>query len=258
MQKDEHSLTRGQPKRRLRFIVSYDGTDYLGWQYQPQGPTIQGVCQEALGKILGEEIKVIGAGRTDSGVHALGQAAHFDTFSKLPCAAMERALNAGLPFDIRVRSFAEADSSFHARYSARSRLYRYNIVDIALPEAPILMRTSWVRRTDIDFGLLEECAGLLSGEHDFYTFSKKGGNKSSHLCRVASAVWKKDPGYLTFEISADRFLHGMVRMLIGGMVAVAEGRAEKKDFFAALNMPGRWLRAEPAPACGLFLMHVEY
>jgi len=255
MQIDEHSFTR---KRRIRFTAAYDGTDYLGWQYQPQGPTIQGVCQEALGKILGEEIKVIGAGRTDSGVHALGQVAHFDTLSNLSCAAMERALNAGLPLDIRVRSFADVDSSFHARYSARSRLYRYNIADIALPEAPILIRTSWVRRTDLDFGLLEECAGLLKGEHDFYTFSKKELDRSGHLCRVAGAVWKKDHGYLTFEISADRFLHGMVRMLIGGMVAVAEGRAEKENFSGALNMPGRWLRAVPAPSCGLFLVHVEY
>ncbi|HUU27592.1 MAG TPA: tRNA pseudouridine(38-40) synthase TruA [archaeon] len=244
--------------RRIRFTIAYDGTDYCGWQYQPQKPTIQDCIEQALGEILAEKVKLIGAGRTDAGVHALGQVAHFDTSSGLSVAVVQKALNARLPRDIRVRSCGEADSSFHARYSASSKLYRYSIAESDLPEAPLLRRTHWLRSSPLDMDLLHQCAALLEGEHDFFTFSKKEREKPSHLCLVYSAQWSWNETSLHFEIAADRFLRGMVRMLVGGMVAVAGGRAEIGAFRAALSEPGRWLRAVPAPACGLCLVRVDY
>ena len=248
----------GLKKRRLRMTVAYDGTDYSGWQYQPTGQTIQGRIEEALSGILQARVKITGAGRTDAGVHALGQVAHFDTLSELPVKVIQRALNAILPEDIRVISMAEVNESFHARYSAIWKLYRYLIADGSLPEALFLRRTSWVRATDLDENTLTECASLIEGEHDFFSFSKKEGSRQNRRCRVYSAGWTRSEGSFCFEIKADRYLRAMVRMLVGGMVAVAEGKADVEEFRLALEKPGRWLKAVPAPACGLTLVEVGY
>jgi tRNA pseudouridine38-40 synthase len=255
----ESGLQPGAPVRRLRLTVAYDGTGYAGWQFQSGEPTVQGQIEAALREILQENPRVTGAGRTDAGVHALGQVAHFETQSPLGAEKLEKALNALLPSAIRVRGLTEAESGFHARYSALSRVYRYEIVDPGLPESVLLARTHWVRRTAaVDPGKLEECAGLLGGEHDFFTFSKTGTARLHDRCRVLRAVWQTDPGRLGFEIEADRFLRGMVRMLVGAMLAVAERRAPVEEFRQALDIPGRWLRAVPAPACGLVLVRVIY
>lgn len=245
-------------QRRIRLTVAYDGTVYRGWQFQPGEPTIQGCLEQALAKIIGEEVRVTGAGRTDTGAHALGQAAHFDTLSKLPAEIIERALNATLPGDIRVRCLAEADESFHARYSALWKIYRYGIVDKQLPESVFLGRTNWLCNTDVDPETLSRCCLALPGEHDFFTFSRKEQARENHLCRVYEASWKKEQTSLSFEIKADRFLRGMVRMLVGGMIAVAAHRASVEDFSNALSSPGRWRMAVPAPACGLTLVQVKY
>ncbi|OGF98309.1 MAG: tRNA pseudouridine(38-40) synthase TruA [Candidatus Glassbacteria bacterium RIFCSPLOWO2_12_FULL_58_11] len=245
-------------KRRIRFTVAYDGTGYSGWQLQPGKATVQGCLEQALEKLLGEKMRVTGAGRTDAGVHALGQAAHFDTTRPLPAEVIQRALNATLPPDIRVREAAEAPESFHARFSALRKLYRYRIARRGLPAEPFLSRDHWLYNFDLDLGLLEKCCGLIAGEHDFFTFSKQEGARKNHLCRVYQAHWEKEADELTFEITANRFLRGMVRMLVGATTAVAEGRADLEEFREALDRPGRWLKAVPAPAQGLILVEVQY
>ena len=245
-------------QRRIRLTVAYDGTDYRGWQLQPEEPTIQGSLEEALAKILGEAVRVTGAGRTDTGAHALGQVAHFDTQNKLPAKVIERALNATLPGQIRVRQVAEVPETFHARYSALWKMYRYGITDTDSPESIFLGRTNWLRNTGVDLKILNQCCSTILGEHDFFTFSRKEAARENHLCRVYEAYWKKEEIPLSFEIKADRFLRGMVRMLVGGMLAVGGHRATVDDFRNALSSPGRWRMAVPAPACGLTLVHVEY
>ena len=245
-------------QRRIRLKVAYDGTDYRGWQFQPEEPTIQGHLEDALEKILGEKVRVTGAGRTDTGVHALGQVAHFDTLNNLPAKVIERALNATLPREIRVRQVTEACETFHARHWALWKMYRYGIADMHLPESIFLDRTNWLRNTSVDLETLNQCCSIVLGEHDFATFSKKEGARENHLCRVYEAYWKKEETSLSFEIKADRFLRGMVRMLVGGMIAVAGRRTTVDDFSRALASPGRWRMAEPAPACGLTLVQVEY
>lgn len=245
-------------QRRIRLTAAYDGTDYHGWQFQPEEPTIQGCLEEALGKILGESVRVTGAGRTDTGAHALGQVAHFDTLNKLAVKVIEKALNATLPGEIRVRQVSEVPETFHARYSALWKIYRYTIADKDRPESIFLGGTSWLRDTGVDLELLNECCSIVTGEHDFSTFSKKEGARMNHLCRVYEACWKKEGISLSFDIKADRFLRGMVRMLVGGMLAVAGRRAPLDDFKNALASPGRWRMAVPAPACGLTLIYVEY
>ena len=258
MQPALNDSERKSQQRRIRLTVAYDGTDYRGWQFQPEGPTIQERLEEALEKILGEKARVTGAGRTDAGAHALGQVAHFDTLNKLPAKVIERALNATLPREIRVRQVTEVPETFHARYSALWKMYRYQIADMHRPESIFLLRTNWLRNTGVDLEILNQCCSIVLGEHDFSTFSKKEGARKNHLCRVYEAYWKKEETSLSFEIKADRFLRGMVRMLVGGMLAVAGRRAIVDDFSSALASPGRWRMAVPAPACGLTLVQVEY
>ncbi len=238
--------------------VSYDGTDYAGWQLQPAVPTVQGELEQALRRITGEQIRVIGAGRTDAGVHASGQVAHFDTAGRLEPEQFERALNALLPRSIRVGDVRVADPDFHARYGAVWKIYRYSIAGPGLPEAPLLMRTHWLRKTDVEPALLESCCALVRGCHDFFTFSKQEGHRDNHLCTIFDAHWTTGNGTLYFEVKGDRFLRSMVRMLCGAMLAVADGRTPLSEFGRALEQPGRWKSAVPAPACGLTMIKVHY
>ncbi len=175
--------------RRLRLTISYDGANFRGWQFQPGEPTVQGTLEDALRTILGEPVRVTGAGRTDAGVHALGQCAHFDTAGRLAAPVILRALGARLPLEIRVRELAEAPTGFHARYSARSKLYRYQLAEPGGPEEPFLRKTHWVRPLALDREALETCARLLTGEHDFFTFSRQEGHRGHHRCTVLRAAW---------------------------------------------------------------------
>ena len=246
------------PLRRLLFTVSYDGTGFLGWQYQPEGPTVQGFLEKGLAEILQEQVRLTGASRTDAGVHALGQVAHFDTGSPLKEAVIQRALNAKLPREVRVRELAEAPGDFNARYRASWKIYRYGLADPRLAEAPLLMRYHWIRTTGLDLEQIKRLAAAIIGEHDFYTFSKQESRRNNHRCRILEADWTSRDGRLYFEVKGDRFLRAMVRMLVGGMLAVADGRAGEDEFRQAVAVPGRWRRAVPAPACGLTLVQVHY
>jgi tRNA pseudouridine38-40 synthase len=241
--------------RKLRLIIEYDGTRFVGWQRQENGISIQGEIERAFKEMLQEDIDVVGAGRTDAGVHARGQTAHLKTGSKLPTAQIMSGLNALLPDDIIVLDISEADSDFHARYSAISRQYSYQIIQI--PTA--LMRNySWYVKYPLDTDLLRLSAEKITGEHDFKSFCKSGSDVDNFLCNVTESWWNIDQPYLRYTISANRFLRGMVRAVVGTMVDVARGYTPIDDFGNILNKKNRCEAGASAPAKGLTLERVLY
>ena len=235
-------------------IIEYDGTAFAGWQLQPAERTVQGELEKALKSILQEEIRVAGAGRTDAGAHAKGQVAHFDAAQSPNGINWEKALNSILPEDVVVRKVVESEPDFNARFAAKSRSYRYQI---HLGPTALERAHSWPVFYELDFPLLERCAALLPGQHDFSAFCSEE-ERDKREATVFKASWKKEGNFLYFDISASRFLRGMVRMLVGGMVEVARGFLSLETFQKLLENPEGKKGGPLAPAAGLFLMRVEY
>lgn len=245
--------------RRFRCKAAYDGSGYAGWQFQPDVRTVQGEIETALARVTGEQTRVSGAGRTDTGVHSVGQVAHWDSCTSLDVPELERALNAVLDKDIRLYDLQAVPAEFHARYSAIRREYRYYLTDSGRPDSVLKRRHAWLFPLEsLDPEILDRAAACLDGELDFSAFSKTGTVTRSNLCRIDLSVWEREEAEMTFTIRADRFLRGMVRMLVGGMVAVAANHAGLEEFRAALREKRHWKPAMPAPARGLTLMRVEY
>ena len=242
--------------RYLSAVVAYDGTDFCGFQVQPAQRTVQGAIEAALTKITQESIRVIGAGRTDSGVHALGQVIAFHTGWRGTLPALHRGWNAVLPKDVAVWSLTEADEGFHPRFGARSRAYRYTIWNHPVRN-PLQRRTALWQPQTLDLEAMNQAARLLIGEHDFATFgSPPQGTKT--IRRVIRADWTRDGKLLYLDIEANAFLYRMVRSIVGTLLQVGTGNLSAEEFasvFAALDRS----RAGPtALAVGLCLMDVKY
>ena len=242
-------------KRNIKMVVEYDGTAYHGWQYQDNAATIQGAIETALERLLGENIRITGSGRTDAGVHARGQVASFETESSMEARKVVPGLNAWLPDDIRVISVEEAAADFNARYSAKKRIYQYFLS----PRRTALHRhSSWQFFQKLDENALDEVAAALLGIHDFGAFAKVNAQTEHKLCEVFESAWQRDDAIWVYRIAANRFLHGMVRSIVGTMVDVARGRftmQEFKEIFAACD---RTRAGVAAPARGLVLEQVIY
>lgn len=235
-------------------LIEYDGTAFAGWQLQPEQRTVQGELEKALQKILQEEVRVTGAGRTDAGAHAKGQVAHFDAAQSPNGINWTKAINSVLPEDAVVREVAEVKPDFNARFAAKSRSYQYRI---HLGPTALERGHSWTIFYDLDLSLLEQCAVSLSGQHDFSAFcSEEERDKREAI--VFEAAWKKEGDFLCFDITASRFLRGMVRMLVGTMVEVGRGFMSLEQFQKLLQNPDGKKGGPLAPAAGLFLMRVEY
>ncbi len=241
--------------RNIRLLIEYDGTNYVGWQRQANGSSIQGKIEEALRQILQEEVNVIGAGRTDAGVHARGQVAHCLMNSSRPAAELRRGLNALLPHDIVIHAAEEAPPDFHARYSAKARRYSYLIV-----RQPTAIRRfySWHLDYPLDVDLMGRMAQMIVGEHDFQSYCRSGSDVGHHRCTVFHASWTEEDASLTFVIRADRYLRGMVRALVGTMVDVGRGYTSREEFAGILEHKSRSHAGMSAPARGLVLEEVEY
>lgn len=241
--------------RNIKLLIEYDGTNFVGWQIQPNGRSVQGEIKKAIKQITGEDVNLIGASRTDAGVHARGQVANFKSQTKIPLENLKKALNSILPDDIVIHSVEDVPDDFHARYSAIEKTYRYFITQnkIAIGRNYI-----WFVKYEIDFQKLEECARLITGKHDFEIFSKKGTNVKNYICDVKFAEWKKENDKLIFTITANRFLYGMVRGLVGAMIDVARGRFEIDVFKKMLIEKSNQAELMHAPANGLFLEEVRY
>ncbi len=246
--------------RTLQLIIQYDGAQFSGWQRQLKARTVQGVLEDAVERLCGTHISVYGAGRTDAGVHALGQAASLHVPERWTSAEMKRALNAILPRDVRVSQSIDMRPAFHARFSATSRSYRYLVGTDDDAENPFRSKYEHAWHRPIDRSLLDSVAAMIVGDHCFRGFAVRGTAPESdnHHCIVDSAAWHERAGGLAFAIKANRFLHHMVRFLVGTMLDIASGRRHFDVITNLLETGDNAQVSPPAPAHGLYLERVEY
>jgi tRNA pseudouridine38-40 synthase len=241
--------------RCIRLLLEYDGTDFVGWQAQPNGRSVQGEITRVLEEVLQEHVNLIGAGRTDSGVHARGQVAGFRTNSELAPDTILKALNGMVPEDICIRTAEEVRPDFHARYDARSRMYRYFISRTPLA---IGRRYHWQLKYPLDLDIMRIVAGQVMGRHDFRAFCSKEEEVENTVCTVMTSTWVAEETRLVYEVRADRFVHGMVRALVGTMVDIGRGYTPLSDFLLILDSKDRTKSGMTAPAQGLVLEDVAY
>jgi tRNA pseudouridine38-40 synthase len=244
--------------RNIKLRIEYDGTNYHGWQVQPNALTIQEVIEQKIGIMTGERVRLIASGRTDAGVHALGQIANFLTGSSIPAEGFCRGLNSLLPADIVVQSAHEADLRFHARYGAQGKAYRYIILNRELPSA-IFRNYSWHYPWPLNVEAMQEASRLLLGRKDFSSFQGADADTDDPVREVRVADWLvKEEGFLQFTVRADGFLKNMVRNLVGTLVEVGRGKISGEEFGLILSARDRRRAGMTAPAGGLFLVDVEY
>ena len=243
---------------RFSLTVQYDGARFHGWQLQPDRRTVQGVLQDVLSRLGNRPCTVLGSGRTDTGVHATGQVACVDLPTKWTGSALLRSLNAMLPDDVWVASVRPTRPDFHPRYDAISRTYEYRIGSTAVAESPFHRRWCWPLHDPLDQELLSEASGRLVGRHSFRAFSKAGQPERGEECTVQAAAWSEWEQGRRFTIVADRYLHHMVRYLVGTMVDIARTRRPPSDLVDLLANRPHLRTSPPAPPQGLFLSHVEY
>jgi tRNA pseudouridine38-40 synthase len=244
--------------RTLKLTIEYDGTEFAGWQVQPEQRTVQGVLEDAFADLAGEETPVTGAGRTDAGVHALGQVAHVRTGLALPAAEVGAAVNARLTDDVRVMAIEEAADDFHARFSATSRAYFYLI---GLTESPIWRRNRWLVRHRLDENLMRDGLFALAGDHDFSSFCLAGSDPDHHRCLLTGISIECESHYggmLVLRVEANRFLRGMVRSIVGTLVEVGRGRIAPGEVPVILEAKDRGRAGPTAPPWGLYLERVSY
>jgi tRNA pseudouridine38-40 synthase len=249
--------------RNFKLVLAYDGTDFCGWQVQPDAPTIQGILASAIGRITGEKVLPQGSGRTDAGVHALAQVATFSSDSVIPAANLVTALNDILPQSIRVIEAAEVPAEFHARKSANAKTYRYRIYRDAIC-SPFLARYVWHYPYPLDEDSMCAAARLIEGEHDFTSFAAADPERgrdpetASNVRTVFGSVWRREDEELIYEVRGDGFLHHMVRNLVGTFLLVGKGTLHSDDVTRILAAKNRSLAGATAPAGGLCLVSVEY
>jgi len=248
------------PARTVQLVLHYDGAQFSGWQRQPGARTVQGVLEDALGQVCATPTAALGSGRTDAGVHARGQAVGVRVPERWSPAALRRALNAVLPEDVWVAAAHEMRADFHARYSATGRRYRYRVGLDDAARSPFRRRWEWAFGRPASAELLAGEAAALIGEHRFHAFAVRGTAHADdeHRCLVREAVWRERPGGVSFEIEANRFLHRMVRFLVGTMLDVASGRREPGTVARLLSAVDNRQVSPPAPPHALYLERVDY
>ncbi len=246
---------------RIRGVLQYDGTGYRGWQRQPDAPSVQEICEQALAEVLGTTVPVVAAGRTDTGVHARGQVVHLDHPGKLEPVELRRAWNSHLPRDVWVERLEEAAPDFHARHDARRRTYRYYIAEGEGSRSPFVRRYAWAQDRPLDWEAIEAATARLLGTHDFRRFAKGNGtgvDARTGICTIMEALWDPTAEGRVLSITADRFLRHMVRAIVAALVAVGRGRVPQEALGAALEEDGPRVQAGAAPPHGLFLWKVDY
>jgi len=245
-------------ERNIRLLIAYDGTQYQGWQRQKESPTIQGAIEDILFKITQQPVSLLGAGRTDSGVHAWGQVASFKTASEMPTATIEAALKALLPKDIFVRQIGEVGPTFHARFSSRAKIYDYLICNHPR-NTPFFGHYVWFLREPVNLDLIKAGLSLMTGEQDFSSFQSQGSDVSHSMRTIYQAILLPGPwGCFKLRFKANGFLRHMVRNMVGTLIRVGLKRISIKELEEIINSKDRSRAGEMAPAQGLFLRKVLY
>jgi tRNA pseudouridine38-40 synthase len=247
-------------QRTVQLVLHYDGTCFSGWQRQPDTRTVQGVLETALSRLCAAPTAALGAGRTDAGVHARGQCAGVRVPARWTPEALRRALNAVLPGDVWVSTAHAMHDGFHARYSATARRYSYAVGVDGGAASPFRKRWEWAYPRAVSLPRLQAEAAALPGEHAFRAFAVRGTAPpgDDHRCRVEHVAWREQEGRLVLDIAANRFLHHMVRFLVGTMLDVASGRREPGTVARLLAAGDNGEVSPPAPPHALCLEHVEY
>ena len=264
--------------RNLKLILSYDGSDFAGWQVQPDAATVQGTLASAIGRVTGEKVLPQGSGRTDAGVHALAQVATFVTESPVPAGNFVKALNDVLPASVRVLEVEEVAADFHARKSARAKTYGYRIYRAAICP-PFLARYVWHYPFPLDEPAMMQAAALVEGERDFTSFAAvdpersagvpsifaggenargREGSQVSNVRRISSSSWQRQGNEFVYTVRGSGFLHHMVRNLVGTFILVGKGTLQPEDLTRILEAHNRSAAGATAPASGLYLVNVEY
>jgi len=249
--------------RNLKVILSYDGADFAGWQVQPDAATVQGTLASVIGRVTGEKVLPQGSGRTDAGVHALGQVMTFVTESSVPTENFVKAMNDLLPASIRVLQVSEAAPEFHARHSARGKTYRYRIYRGSICP-PFVARYVWHYPYALDEEAMARAAVAVVGEHDFTSFAavdperSREGEPFSNVRTIFSSSWQRSGDELAYEVKGSGFLHHMVRNLVGTFILVGRGTLAPGAIKEILSAKSRSAAGATAPARGLYLVDVEY
>lgn len=251
------SLRHMAPVYRYFIFLSFRGTAYHGWQLQPGNPTVQEVINMSLCTLLREDIRVTGAGRTDTGVHAEFFCAHFDSANESLAGDITfiQKMNGFLPDDIAVKRIARVKEDANARFDALSRTYRYTFAPV---KDPFLADTAWLLYWKPDIALLNQASAILLDHTDFTSFSRLHGGNKTNFCNVTQAMWEEMPDRLVFTITADRFLRNMVRAITGTLVQVGRGKVSLNDFENIIRGRDRGLAGQSAPAHGLSLTGIQY
>ena len=243
--------------KRIKLTIAYDGTNYCGWQVQPNGITVEEVVNMALKKLTGEDIQVIGASRTDSGVHALGNVAVFDTHTTIPPERISYALNQRLPEDIVIVKSEEVAEDFHPRYCDCSKTYEYHILNTRIP-IPTKRLTNYFVSYDLDVEKMRKAAGYLIGEHDFVSFCNVRTDVEDTVRTVTELEILKDGEEITIRISGNGFLYNMVRIIVGTLIRVGRGFYEPEKVKEILEAKDRKAAGVTAPPHGLILAEIRY
>ena len=243
--------------RNIKLLISYDGTDFSGWQRQPDRRTVQQVLEEAIGRLTGVEPPTNASGRTDAGVHALGQVVHFYTASEHSPNVFVKALNAMLPPDVRVKEAADVPQSFHATLDARSKRYRY-VIDNHPVADPFQLRYSDHVYQRLDVDAMHRAAQALKGRHDFHSFETNWPNRTSSVRTIHDIAATREGHMVRVEVEADGFLYNMVRSITGTLVLVGLGRWTESRVADALAAEDRREAGPTAPPQGLFMVKVRY
>ncbi len=243
--------------KRVKMVVAYDGTNYSGWQLQKNAVTIEQKLNEALFDLLGEEIQVIGASRTDAGVHSLGNVCVFDTNTRMPAEKICYALNTRLPEDIVVQSSCEVEADFHPRAGKSSKTYEYRILNREFRD-PTRRLNTYFYHYDLDVEAMQKAAAFLEGEHDFKSFCSVHAQVETTVRTIYRCTVERDEDIIRIRVTGNGFLYNMVRIIAGTLIEVGAGKRKPEEIIEMLEMTNRESAGPTAPACGLTMIGIEY
>lgn len=242
---------------RVKLVVAYEGTNYCGWQIQPNGITIEQVLNETLSSLLGEEITVTGASRTDAGVHSLGNVAVFETHTKMPAEKISFALNQRLPEDIVVQESCQVPEDFHPRFSKSRKTYEYRILNCRFRQ-PLERRTSYFYHYPLDVSAMQKATAYLVGEHDFTSFASVHAQTNTYVRTIYALDVVREGDMIRIRVQGNGFLYNMVRIIAGTLIQVGAGIKKPEDMESILAGKDRELAGPTAPAHGLTMIGLEY